>query len=50
MKDINLIPPSELGKGSNIKLSVCEHEVDMYWRVAIEVLEVICENNKKSNK
>lgn len=30
MKDINLIPPSELGKGSNIKLNVCEHEVDMY--------------------
>lgn len=48
MKDINLIPPSELGKGSNIKLSVCEHEVDMYWRVAIEVLEVIEENNKKN--
>lgn len=48
MKDINLIPPSELGKGSNIKLSICEHEVDMYWRVAIEVLEVIQENNRKN--
>lgn len=47
MKDINLIPPSELGKGSNIKLNVCEHEVDMYWKVAIEVLEVIAENNRK---
>ncbi len=47
MQDINLIPPEELGKGSNIKLSVCEHEVDMYWRVAIEVLEVIAENNRK---
>ena len=45
--DINLIPPSELGKGSNIKLNVCEHEVDMYWKVAIEVLEVIAENNRK---
>ena len=45
--DINLIPPSELGKGSNIKLNVCEHEVDMYWKVAIEVLEVIEENNRK---
>lgn len=47
MRDINLIPPSELGKGSNIKLNVCEHEVDMYWKVAIEVLEVIEKNNQK---
>ena len=41
MENINLIPPSEVGKGSKIKLNVCEHEVD------IEVLEVIAENNKK---
>ena len=47
MRDINLIPPEELGKGSPIKLNVCEHEVDMYWKVAIEVLEVIAANNKK---
>lgn len=47
MENINLIPPSEVGKGSKIKLNVCEHEVDMYWKVAIEVLEVIAENNKK---
>ena len=47
MRDINLIPPSELGKGSNIKLNVCEHEVDMYWKVAIDVLEVIQANNEK---
>lgn len=47
MQDINLIPPEKLGEGSNIRLSVCEHEVDMYWRVAIEVLEVIAENNRK---
>ncbi len=46
-RDINLIPPSELGIGSNIKLNVCDHEVDMYWKVAIEVLEVISENNRK---
>ena len=44
-KDINSIPVSELGKGSNIKLDVCEAEVDMYWKVAIEVLECIKENN-----
>lgn len=47
MQDINLIPPAKLGEGSNIRLSVCEHEVDMYWRVAIEVLEVVAENNRK---
>ena len=47
MSDINRIPPHELGKGSAIKLNVCEHEVDMYWKVAIEVLETIVENNKK---
>ncbi len=46
-RDINLIPPEELGVGSKIKLNVCEHEVDMYWKVAIEVLEVIEANNKK---
>lgn len=47
MNNIYTIPPQELGKGSNIKLNVCEHEVDMYWKVAIEVLETIVENNKK---
>ena len=47
MKDIYLIPPEKLGQGSNIKLNVCEHEVDMYWKVAIEVLETIEEKNKK---
>ena len=45
--DINRIKREDLGKGSNIKLNVCDTEVDMYWKVAIEVLEVIEENNKK---
>ena len=45
--DINLIPPEKLAEGSKVKLNVCEHEVDMYWKVAIEVLEVIAENNRK---
>lgn len=45
--DINRIPREELGKGSNIKLNICDTEVDMYWKVAIEVLETIEENNKK---
>ncbi len=47
MQDINLIPPEKLGEGSTIRLSVCEHEVDMYWKVAIEVLEVVAENNRR---
>lgn len=47
MKDLNSIKIEDLGKGSNIKLEVCDVEHDMYWRVAIDVLEVIEENNKK---
>lgn len=46
--DINQISRENLGKGSNIKLNVCEAEVDIYWKVAIEVLEVIQENNAKN--
>ena len=46
--NINLIPESELGKGSNIVLDVCECEQDLYWKMAIEVLELIEENNKKN--
>ena len=46
--NINLIPKSELGKGSNIVLDVCECEQDLYWKMAIEVLKVIEENNKKN--
>ena len=45
--DINLIPKEDLGKGSGIRLNVCDVEVDMYWKVAIEVLETIEENNRK---
>lgn len=45
--EYNLIPPSELGKGSNIKLDVCECEQDLYWKMAIEVFETIKENNEK---
>ena len=48
MIDINRIKREDIGKNSNIKLNVCEHEVDMYWKVAIEVLETIEANNKKN--
>ena len=37
----------EVVKNAKIPLNVCDHEVDMYWKVAIEVLETIEENNKK---
>ena len=44
--DVNRIPVGELGKNSGIKLERCETEHDLYWKVAIEVLETIAENNK----
>ena len=47
---INLIAPEDLGKGSGIKLDVCDTEHDMYWKMAMEVLEIIEENNKIGKK
>ena len=41
MADYRTIPAAELGKGSNIKVELCETEVDLYWKMAIEVLELI---------
>lgn len=48
--EYNRLKESELGVGSNIKLEVCETEQDMYWKMAIEVLEIVSENNKKGEK
>ena len=45
--DINRIAEEDLGKNSAITLDVCETEHDLYWKMAIEVLETISENNKK---
>ncbi|MBE6717832.1 MAG: glucosamine-6-phosphate isomerase [Ruminococcaceae bacterium] len=47
MENYNLIKPEELGKNCSIKLDVSVAEVDIYWKVAIEVLECITENNRK---
>lgn len=47
MVDYRTIPSSELGKGSNIGLEICECEQDLYWKMAIEVAELIQENNEK---
>ena len=43
----NLIAPEKLGEGSEIKLDVSQAEIDIYWKVAMEVLSVIEENNRK---
>ncbi len=45
--EYNRLPENELGIGSNIKLDICDTEHDMYWKMAIEVLEIVSENNKK---
>ena len=47
MENYNLIAPEKLGEGSTIKLDVSIAEVDIYWKVAIEVLSVIKANNEK---
>ena len=47
MEQYNLLKPEELGIGSTIKLDVSQTEVDIYWKVAMEVLELISANNRK---
>ena len=47
MKNIYTMTEEEVKANAKIPLNVCDHEVDMYWKVAIEVLETIEENNKK---
>lgn len=46
--DYRKIPAAELAQGSNIRLDICETEVDLYWKMAIEVAELIQENNGKN--
>ncbi len=43
----NLIAPEKLGEGSEIKLEVSQAEIDIYWKVAMEVLAIIEENNRR---
>ncbi len=47
MVNYRTVPVKDLGKDSNIKVDLCEAEVDLYWKMAIEVIELIEENNKK---
>ncbi len=44
----NLIAPEKLGENTTIGLNVCENEADIYWKLAIEVLETVAENNRKN--
>lgn len=41
------IAPEDLGKGSAIGLEVCETEQDLYWKMAIEVFDLIQANNAR---
>lgn len=50
MADYRTIPANELGKGSNIKLDLCGTEVDLYWHMALEVKDLIEENNRKGEE
>lgn len=45
MTDYRTIPASQLGQGSSIQLDLCETEVDLYWKMAMEVAELIQKNN-----
>lgn len=45
--EYNALPAEALGVRSGIRLEVCETEVDLYWKMAIEVLETIAENNRR---
>ncbi len=47
MRDINQIPVAEMELNRRIKLEVCETEFDLYWKVALEVFDLIYENNKQ---
>ena len=46
MENYNTMPIEELVKNSRIRLEICDVEVDMYWKVAMEVLGVIADNNR----
>ncbi|MEG0767577.1 MAG: hypothetical protein RR482_07660, partial [Clostridia bacterium] len=46
----NLIPAEELGKNTTIGLEVCECEQDLYWRMALEVFDLVRENNAAGKK
>lgn len=48
--DYRTIPAKELGAGSRIKVELCENEVDLYWKMAMEFTESIEANNLKGEE
>lgn len=50
MTDYRTIPADALGRDSRIALELCETEVDLYWRMALEVAELIERNNRKGEE
>jgi len=48
--DYRTIPARELGTGSHIQLELCDTEVDLYWKMAMEVAELIEANNAKGEE
>ena len=47
MLDYRTVAPNDIPKMAAIPVVLCETEVDLYWKMALEVAEVIEENNKK---
>ena len=50
MLDYRTVAPNDIPKMANIPVVLCETEVDLYWKMALEVAEVIEENNKKGEE
>ncbi len=47
MRDYRTVPAEELGQGSNIGVCICNTEIEIYEKMANEVVELIQENNAK---
>ncbi len=48
--DYRMIPAEDLGKGSHIQVELCETEIDLYWKMAMEVAELIETNNARGEE
>lgn len=48
--DIMRIAPEDLGKGSSLKLERCNTEHDIYWKMALEMLDIVRANNEKGRR
>ena len=50
MTDYRTVAPNDIPKMAAIPVVLCETEVDLYWKMALEVAGVIEENNKKGEE